>query len=62
MLGPVVKNVARWSPIGTTKLLLLAAMSPTGLDLHAAMALVATLGYGLLFATIGVRSFKWSVA
>ena len=62
LLGPVVKNVARWSPIGTTKLLLLAAMSPTSLDLHAAIALVATLGYGLLFATIGVRSFRWSVA
>ena len=62
LLGPVIKDTVRWSPIGTTKVLLLAAMSPTNIDLHTAMALVVTLGYGLVFAAVGIRSFKWSVA
>ena len=62
LLGPVIKNVVRWSPIGTTKILLLAAMNPTSVDFHAAMALVVTLSYGLVFAAIGIRSFRWSVS
>ena len=61
LLGPVIKDTVRWSPIGTTKMLLLAAMSPTSIDLHAAIALAVTLGYGLVFAAAGIRWFKWSV-
>lgn len=61
LLGPAIKGAVRWSPIGTTKLLLLAAMSPTTIDLHTAMVLAATLGYGLVFAAVGIRWFKWSV-
>ncbi len=62
LLGPMVKDTVRWSPIGTTKALLLAAMSPTNMDLHTAMALVVTLGYGVVFAAVGIRWFKWSIS
>ena len=58
LLGPVVKDTVRWSPIGTTKMLLLAAMSPTNIDLHTAIALLVTLGYGVVFAAVGIRLFK----
>jgi ABC-2 type transport system permease protein len=61
VLGPAVKRIVVWSPIGTTKALLLAAMSPANLDLHTLAAFAATLGYCFVFATIGVRWFKWSV-
>ena len=61
VLGPAVKRIVVWSPIGTTKALLLAAMSPASLDLHTAAVLAATLAYGVVFATIGIRWFKWSV-
>lgn len=61
VLGPAVKRIVVWSPIGTTKALLLAAMTPATLDLHTAAALGATLAYGVVFATIGIRWFKWSV-
>jgi ABC-2 type transport system permease protein len=61
LLGPVIQRVVVWSPIGTTKTLLLAAMSPTTIDLHAVAALAVTLGYGVVFAAIGIRWFKWSI-
>jgi ABC-2 type transport system permease protein len=61
LLGPVVQQVVVWSPIGTTKALLLAAMSPASIDLHTAAAGAITLGYGLVFAAIGIRWFKWSI-
>ena len=60
MLGPTVKRIVIFSPIGTSRALLLAAMSPASLDLHAVAPLAATVGYCLVFATIGVRWFKWS--
>lgn len=61
VLGPAVKRIVVWSPIGTSKALLLAAMTPATLDLHTVAALAATLGYGLVFALVGIRWFKWSV-
>lgn len=61
LLGPVVQRIVVWSPIGTTKVLLLAAMGPTTIDLHTGAALAVTLGYGLVFSAIGIRWFKWSI-
>jgi ABC-2 type transport system permease protein len=61
LLGPAIKQAVGWSPIGTTKELLLTAMSPDTITLHTAAALAATLGYGIVFATVGIRQFKWSV-
>jgi ABC-2 type transport system permease protein len=61
VMGPAVKRIVVWSPIGTTKALLLAAMTPASLDLHAAAALAATVAYGIVFAAVGIRWFKWSI-
>jgi ABC-2 type transport system permease protein len=61
VLGQTVKQVVAWSPIGTTRQLLLAAMNPAGMNMHTAAVLAATLGYGAIFATIGIRWFKWTI-
>jgi len=61
LLGRAIKQAVGWSPIGTTKELLLAAMSPESITLHTAAALAVTLAYGIVFAAIGIRGFKWSV-
>ena len=61
LLGPAIKQAVGWSPIGTTKELLLAAMSPDTTTLHTATALAVTLAYGIAFAAVGIRQFKWSV-
>jgi ABC-2 type transport system permease protein len=61
VLGPVVKRVAAWSPIGTTRELLLAAMSPAAMNMHTAAVFALTLGYGVVFAAIGIRWFKWTI-
>lgn len=60
VLGPVVKQVVAWSPIGTTKALLLAAMNPATLDSHAAAMFGGTLAYGVAFASLGMRWFRWT--
>ena len=61
VLGPVVKRIVAWSPIGTTRELLLAAMTPARMNVHTLVVLVATLGYGAVFAAVGIRWFKWTI-
>jgi ABC-2 type transport system permease protein len=60
VMGPTVKQIVAWSPIGTTKALVLAAMSPGTLDSHAAAMFGLTLAYGIVFAALGMRWFRWS--
>lgn len=61
LFGQTVADIVNWSPLGTTKTMLLAAMMPSTIDLHTFWALLATLGYGIVFAAIGIRYFRWSV-
>jgi ABC-2 type transport system permease protein len=61
VLGPMVRHIVAWSPIGTTRELLLSAMNPAGMNMHTVAVLAATLGYGAVFATIGIRWFKWTI-
>lgn len=63
LFGETVKNIVIWSPLGTTKTLLAAAMAPSTIFTHdVLLALVVTLGYGIVFAAIGIRYFRWSNA
>ena len=60
LFGSVVEKIVQWSPLGTTKVLLIAAMEPSTIFTHSVLfALAVTLGYGLVFAGIGIRYFKW---
>lgn len=60
LLGPVVQRVLVWSPIGSTKALLAAAMNPAAIDWHTGVVFGVTLAYSAVFAAIGIRWFKWS--
>lgn len=61
LFGDVVKKIVTWSPLGTTKTLLVAAMEPSTINSHIFWVLLVTLGYGIVFAGLGIRWFKWAV-
>lgn len=59
-LGTTVEMVSRWSPGGCLETLLAAAMGSTGwTDDQVWGALVASLGYTVVFAGVGIRWFRW---
>ncbi len=62
VLGTVAKDIVLWSPYGSVKVLMLAAMQPAAWNLTATFALAASLAYCVIFAGIGIRWFKWSAA
>jgi len=60
ILGDEVKQIAIWSPYGTTHKLLSAGMDPSTWDNDTTKAFLLTIGYAVVFATIGIRKFKWN--
>lgn len=61
-LGHLGKEIIYWSPFGTVKTILAAAMEPATWNNDATIALIATLAYALLFSYFGIKWFKWSPA
>lgn len=59
MLGKQVEQLTQWSPYGTVKIIMAAGMAPGSWTIDATYALLATIGYTLVFATIGIKNFKW---
>ena len=67
MFGELSKNVqfkqiVHWSPFGTVKTMLAAAMNPALWNSEASIALLVTIGYAIVFAFLGIKWFKWSSA
>ncbi|MGN6402702.1 MAG: hypothetical protein ACTHMD_19750 [Flavisolibacter sp.] len=60
VLGEQLKKVVHWSPYGTVKTIVAAALQPSGWSMDATYALVATTGYALVFALLGIRWFRWN--
>jgi len=60
VLGEQVKQIAIWSPYGTVKHVLSAGMQPDTWNSDTSMALLLTIGYAIVFATIGIKKFKWN--
>jgi len=60
MLGKQIQEITQWSPYGTVKTILAAGMVPGSWTMDSSYALLATLGYTLVFATIGIKNFKWN--
>jgi ABC-2 type transport system permease protein len=56
------KNIVHWSPFGTVKTILAAAMLPSAWNSDATFALLATLAYAIVFSFLGIKWFKWSSA
>ena len=54
------KNILQWSPYGTVKNILAASMHPALWDNQDSLALLATLGYAVIFSFVGIKNFKWN--
>ena len=61
VLGDELKKVIHWSPYGTVKTIISAAMQPEVWTNDTTMALLATAGYAVLFSALGIKRFRWTV-
>ena len=60
MFGDAMKKYITWSPYGTVQTILSAAMDPSKWTSTTSEALLVTIGYAVVLATIGIRKFQWS--
>ena len=58
-LGPRFKTIAQWTPVGSTADLFHAALVPGGWTATDMGAVLACLGYVLIFSVLGIRYFRW---
>jgi ABC-2 type transport system permease protein len=58
--GQEVAQIAKWAPYGVVNTIMAAGMAPTAWTMDTTYALFATLGYTVIFATIGIKNFKWN--
>lgn len=49
-----------WSPYDTINTVMAAGMEPSTWDMHTTNALLATVGYIVVFLVIGIRKFTWN--
>jgi ABC-2 type transport system permease protein len=61
VLGKELQKIIRWSPYGTVKNILASSMQPSNWDNTSTLALLATLGYAILFSYLGIKNFKWNI-
>jgi ABC-2 type transport system permease protein len=61
LLGEKVKTIIHWSPYGTVKTILSAGMKPEAWNTDHSLALLATIAYAIIFATLGIKKFRWNV-
>lgn len=59
-LGNAFKQAVLWSPYGTVKVVLQAAMMPSNWGSTAWIALVVTFLYAIVFSIIGIKWFDWN--
>ena len=59
-LGDFVDNAVQYSPYGTVKTILSTSMEPGNWTNHTTTALLITIGYIIVFATFGIKWFKWN--
>jgi len=60
VLGDKFKNAVEWTPYGTVKTMLAASLEPSKWNMHTTESLLLTIGYTIVFATLGIKWFKWS--
>jgi ABC-2 type transport system permease protein len=59
VLGDKFKKAVDWTPYGTVKTMLAGSLEPLKWNGNTTNALLLTLGYTLVFATLGIKWFKW---
>jgi len=57
--GVYLSKFSQWSPYGCVKSMLQASMQPATWNHDTNMALLASIGYAIVFAAIGIKNFKW---
>ncbi|NSL86823.1 ABC transporter permease [Chitinophaga solisilvae] len=60
VLGKVVEDIVHWSPYGVVNTLIATSLKPEKWTQQTSMALLAALGYIVVFAGIGIKKFKWN--
>jgi ABC-2 type transport system permease protein len=55
----MVAQITHWSPYGAVNTMISAGMVPDKWGTDATYALLATIGYIIVFGTIGIQKFKW---
>jgi ABC-2 type transport system permease protein len=55
-----LKEIVRFSPYGSVKMMLTASMEPEKWTNDTTMAVLVSLGYIIVFAGIGIKNFKWN--
>jgi ABC-2 type transport system permease protein len=60
MLGEKVKTIVHWSPYGTVKTVVSAAMVPTQWSNDTSLSLLVTVAYSIVFAILGIKWFRWN--
>lgn len=60
MLGDMVGKITQYSPYGTVKTIVSSGLDPKTWTNSSSIALLLTLGYTAIFATLGIKWFKWS--
>lgn len=59
LIGAKFKEAVLWTPYGTVSTILTGSLEPAKWNNATSMALLLTLGYTLVFATLGIKWFKW---
>lgn len=60
LLGDKVGKMVKWSPYGAVKHIVSASLQPGTWNQDSTISLIVTLGYALVFSTLGIKWFKWN--
>ena len=55
-----ITKIAKWSPYGVVRRIVSSSLQPELWKMDDTTALLITFGYTILFATLGIKWFKWS--
>jgi len=58
-LYKVVRDIEHWSPYGTVKTIVMSSLHPATWDSDATTSLLLTIGYTVVFTSLGIKKFKW---
>jgi ABC-2 type transport system permease protein len=59
-LGDFLNHAVKYSPYGTVRAIVSAALTPASWTNQTSIALLITLGYTAVFAFLGIKWFKWN--
>jgi ABC-2 type transport system permease protein len=54
-----IEDIVKWSPYGAVKSIVAVGLEPATWNNQTSMALLITLGYSVLFTTLGIKWFRW---